>query len=175
MEQGYTDYPQYIKTHTDAVRNAFYYLKDIGAFSGMADAEIKKCERMVGKHDHSKYGDDEWDAYDAYFYGKSRSFEVVENFKRAWLHHIHENKHHWQHWVLIGDDKGEGLEAIEIPDCYIMEMVCDWFSFSLMNHNIENILNWYAEHRDTIIMHERTRRKVEDILDVIDRHRSDSI
>lgn len=174
MEQGYANYPQYIKRHTDAVREAFYYLKNIGAFSGMPESEIDKCERLVGKHDHSKYGDDEWDAYNAYFYGADRSVEVEENFNRAWLHHIHENKHHWQHWVLIEDDS-EGMKAIEIPDCYIMEMLCDWFSFSLMNNDITNILTWYDINRETMILHPTTRRKVENIIDIIDRHRNETL
>lgn len=41
------------------------------------------------------------------------SYEVVENFNRAWLLHIHRNPHHWQHWVLINDDPELGETVLE--------------------------------------------------------------
>lgn len=167
MEQGYSNYPQYIKRHTGAVRDAFYYLKEIGAFNEFPESDVDECERLVLDHDHSKYGDAEWDAYNEYFYGGVKSFEVVENFKKAWLHHIHKNEHHWQHWVLIGDDESEGTSALDIPNKHLMEMICDWFSFSIMNHDIYNIVRWYNEHKDRIILHPDTRAKVEYIINYI--------
>ena len=167
MEYGYVNYPQYIQSHMNAVRIAFYHLKGIGAFAGFSDEEIDKAERKVLKHDHSKMSDEEWDAYDAYFYGTNRSWDVVEEFERAWLHHIHENKHHWQHWVLIPDGGDRELRAIEIPDCYIIEMICDWASFGVSHGNLSEVVNWYIEHKDGIIMHEASRSKLEGILDIV--------
>lgn len=165
MEQGFDSYPQYIQAHTNAVKSAFYYLREAGVFSGISEKELEKAERKILKHDHSKFSDEEWDAYDAYFYGRSRSFEVVEEFKRAWLHHIHENRHHWQHWVLIPEDPGEELTALEIPDCYIVEMVCDWASFGYMHGDVSEVTDWYDSHKKRIVMHPTSRRKIEDILD----------
>ena len=81
-------------------------------------------------HDESKNDPDEYNAYDDYFYGKNRSYGVVMAFKQAWLEHIHRSPHHWQHWVLINDEPEEGEVILEMPYEYIIEMICDWWSFS---------------------------------------------
>jgi hypothetical protein len=56
--------------------------------------------------DLSKFDDAEYEAYDKYFHGPSKTAEVKAAFDVAWLHHIHMNPHHWQHWVLVNDDDG---------------------------------------------------------------------
>lgn len=76
-------------------------------------------------HDASKNEKDEYEAYDAYFYGGNRSYKVMENYRRAWLLHLHRNPHHWQHWVLINDDPKEGEIALDMPYNYILEMICE--------------------------------------------------
>ena len=118
-------------------------------------------------HDRSKYDQEEYDAYDAYFYGGNRSYEVVQNFRYAWLRHIHKNPHHWQHWILINDDPDEGEILLEIPYNYIIEMICDWWSFSWASGDLFSIFSWYAEHKDYIRMNPDSRKTVEDILEKI--------
>lgn len=119
---------------------------------------------IVFAHDQSKTEPDEYEAYDAYFYGGNRSYRVVEDFRKAWLLHIHRNPHHWQHWVLINDDPEEGEIILEMPYCYILEMICDWWSFSWSSGNLLEIFSWYEEHKSYIKLHPNTRRLVEDIL-----------
>lgn len=116
------------------------------------------------EHDASKSKPDEYEAYDAYFYGGNRSYAVVQAFQRAWLLHIHRNPHHWQHWVLINDDPGEGEVLLEMPYNYIIEMICDWWAFSWAEGNLSEIFSWYDEHKDYIKLNPKTRETVEDIL-----------
>lgn len=78
--------------------------------------------------------------------------------------HIHRNPHHWQHWVLINDDPEEGEILLEMPYCYILEMICDWWSFSWEKRSLFEIFLWYDEHRDYIKLHSNTRKIVEGIL-----------
>ena len=115
-------------------------------------------------HDRSKDDAEEYNAYDAYFYGNNRSFEVVQNFKKAWLRHIHHNPHHWQHWVLINDDPNEGEVILDMPLNYIFEMICDWWAFSWKSGNLYEIFNWYDAHKDYMKLSDKTRKTVEDIL-----------
>lgn len=122
---------------------------------------------LMYQHDRSKHAKDEYDAYDAYFYGGNRSYHVVSDFKRAWLHHIHHNPHHWQHWVLINDDPNEGTVALDMDYPYIIEMICDWWSFSWTKGDLYEIFNWYDSHKDHMILSRKTRKTVEDILDKI--------
>ena len=105
--------------------------------------------------------------YDAYFYGNNRSYEVVQRYQRAWLLHIHRNPHHWQHWILIHDDMEDGeLETVlEMPYDYIIEMICDWWSFSWQSGNLYEIFKWYEEHSKYIKLAQTTKITVEYILD----------
>ena len=158
-------YNEYIQEHTSNVYKAFEWLEE--NLPEIFQDEILKGEckyQCQFGHDKSKYGPEEYDAYDAYFYGGNKSYEVVENFNKAWLHHIHHNPHHWQHWVLINDDPDKGEIILDMPDVYIIEMICDWWSFSFKKGDLEEIFNWYADHKDYMKLSEYTRKKVEDIL-----------
>ena len=111
----------------------------------------------------SKYSFFEYDAYDNYFYG-TRTEKVESDFNYAWLHHIHNNPHHWQYWVLKHDDEPE--EALEMPIQYVYEMICDWWAFSFKKGDLKEIFGWYDKHKG-MVLHPNTRKLVEDILDKI--------
>ena len=118
-------------------------------------------------HDLSKDTPDEYKAYDDYFYGKNKSYAVVQAFNYAWLKHIHRNPHHWQHWILINDDPGEGTVIMDMPDNYIVEMICDWWAFSWTAGDLTTMFKWYDEHKEYMQISDKTRKKVENILDKI--------
>lgn len=118
-------------------------------------------------HDQSKNEPDEYEAYDAYFYGNNRSYKVVQEYRRAWLLHLHRNPHHWQHWVLINDDPKEGEIVLEMPYDYIIEMICDWWAFSWAQEKLDEIFKWYDEHSEYMKLAPDTRKTVEDILSKI--------
>ena len=122
--------------------------------------------QIVLKHDASKSDPEEYDAYDNYFYG-NKSYENTQKFNLAWLHHIHVNPHHWQHWVLINDDPKEGTICLDMPYNYIIEMICDWWSFSFKTGNLSEIFSWYESHKAHIKLSDNTRKIVEDILSKI--------
>ena len=119
---------------------------------------------IFSDHDTSKYSEDEYSAYDKYFYGKNKSFKVVQDFNYAWLHHIHANPHHWQYWILVHDDEPE--EALDMPFWYIVEMICDWWSFSWKSGKLDEIFEWYEKHKG-MKLSDKTRKIVEDLLDKI--------
>lgn len=165
MSQRYDDY---IQEHRKNVFKAFQWLEE--NIPGVLSAdEIKNEARHLCEfeHDASKYSIDEYDAYDAYFYGGNRSYEVVENFNRAWLHHIHHNPHHWQHWVLNNDDPDKGVLILDMPYQYIIEMVCDWMSFSIAAGDLNELFKWYDAHKDYMKLSKWTRERVEIILNEI--------
>ncbi len=118
-------------------------------------------------HDYSKDSPAEYDAYDEYFYGGNRSYRVVADFREAWLIHIHNNPHHWQHWVLINDEPNEGEIALDMPIEYVIEMICDWWAFSWKSGNLNEIFDWYDQHKDYIKLSKTTRDMVEHILQLI--------
>ena len=115
-------------------------------------------------HDASKTDPEEYDAYDAYFYGNNRSYSVVQNFNKAWLRHIHNNPHHWQHWILINDEPKEGMVVIDMPYIYVVEMICDWWAFGWKKGDLNEIFGWYEDRKDYMKLSADTRRSVEYIL-----------
>lgn len=157
------EYDQYLIRHRCNVQKAYYWLStNLPEVVGDYDRDV--IWQVVFTHDISKDDPEEYEAYDAYFYGNNRSHEVVTAYQRAWLRHIQRNEHHWQHWVLINDDPAEGTVALEMPHNYILGMICDWWSFSIEKENLEEIFDWYAEHKDYMLLAPKTRETVEDIL-----------
>ena len=161
------------------VKVAYRWIK--GSFQGdkildiLPDLEWDVCETNIQRHDLSKHDVEEYAAYDAYFYPKGEVTHVVsEMFNLAWLHHIHVNPHHWQHWVLV-EDEGS-IKPLEMPDNYILEMVCDWWSFSWKVYigsveyeekSLYEIFKWYDDHKERMMLAPKTKSKVERLLDAI--------
>ena len=151
-------YDEYLKRHREAVRQAYRWIEE--NIPGLRDS---KTARAVEAHDASKNEPDEYEAYDAYFYGR-KTHETVERFNEAWLTHIHRNPHHWQHWVLINDDPEEGTVVLEMPYPDILEMICDWWAFSWAKGDRKEIFQWYDARSQYIRLAPKTRMIVEDIL-----------
>lgn len=158
-------YDQYLVNHKDNVKNGFNWILE--NIPELLKTGFDFVWQMNSQHDYSKGEPDEYEAYDAYFYGGNRSFSVVQDFKRAWLLHIHRNPHHWQYWVLLNDDPEEGETFIEMPYNYILEMICDWWSFSWAKGDLNDIFPWYEEHKDYIKLHPKSRETVKFVLEQI--------
>lgn len=156
------EYDAYLEKHKENVRKGYIWLRT--NLPKLFDGKPNSSWEIDFKHDSSKSNPDEYTAYDAYFYGGNRSYAVVEAFRRAWLLHIHRNPHHWQYWVLINDDPGEGEVLLEMPFNYIIEMICDWWSFSWQKGDLSEIFNWYDEHSTYIKLAPKTKETVENIL-----------
>ena len=159
-------YDDYLKRHISYVSTGLCWLEqnldlsDLGITSG----DFSEAHWRAAEHDRSKYDKEEYDAYDDYFYGGNRSYQVKKNFDYAWLHHIHHNPHHWQYWVLINDDEKDGTVALEMPKDCVLEMIADWWTFSWRDKDLFEILEWYEKHRKHMILHKNTRKLVSDIL-----------
>jgi len=118
-------------------------------------------------HDTSKFRPSEWLPYAAFFYGdkpvhfpgdmKPSRTESTE-FDRAWLFHLHRNRHHWQHWLLTMDDGT--VEALDMPTQDYMEMLADWYGAGrAQGHN--DTPGWYRANKHKITLSPRTRLLVE--------------
>ena len=80
------EYNSYFIEHVDNVKKAYFWLKDHNIIK-------EDILDQLNLHDASKYTDEEYKAYDLYFYG-TKTEKVKKAFDYAWLHHIHENPHH---------------------------------------------------------------------------------
>lgn len=158
-------YDEYLAEHIGNVNKGLHWMLDNLPLTQEEKNAIETA-MVEFRHDESKYDTAEYDPYDQYFYGGNRSYAVKLAFDYAWLHHIHNNPHHWQYWVLLEDDPETGVpfKALQIPLAYIFEMVADWWTFSWKNNNLFEIFNWYADHRHKQFIHPESRKMLENIL-----------
>ena len=122
-------------------------------------------------HDISKFSPSEWFPYVENFYGKKpikrdetgyyKPTDVSPKFDRAWLYHIHRNKHHWQHWVLIQDEDDD--KALQIPPRYLVEMLCDWKGAGKAQ-GTPDTMAWYEKHKGKMIMDIKSAQALEGML-----------
>lgn len=181
VDERSAEYDDYLIKHIANVRRGYEWIKEhlphILDEHNFVDesAYYGNLEEIIDQHDQSKYRRIpetsnyyelrlEYDAYAEYFYGEKTS-ETKRAFDFAWLAHIHSNPHHWQHWVLVNDD---GVNrALDMPYVFIIEMICDQWSFSWKAENLYEIFTWYEAHKDIMLLSEKTRRTYEKILSEI--------
>ena len=158
-------YDRYLEEHRANVKKGYDWIKENLPYAIRPGMDLDW--HMEFGHDQSKNEPDEYEAYDAYFYGRNRSYKVAQDFRKAFLLHIQRNPHHWQHWILINDDPNEEEIAMDMPYEYILEMVCDWWSSSWAKGDLNEIFNWWEEHEKYIKISVKTRQTVVDILSSI--------
>lgn len=159
------EYDNYLEQHKGNVRKGFEWIRENlpKLVENIPNLEWQICFN----HDQSKTNLDEYCAYDEYFYGNNRSYQVVQDFNYAWLTHLHRNPHHWQYYILINDDPELGEIIMDMPSNYIIEMICDWWAFSWSKGDLTEIFKWYDERKDYIKLSEKTRKEVESVLRMI--------
>ena len=129
-------------------------------------------------HDFSKFLPEEWFPYvDKFYGGKTFSYKIIPKEKRtrkdinestemvnirfdqAWNHHQKSNKHHWQYW-LLKNDKGSS-KALCMPYKFTLEMVADWYGAGMAINGCNEVVSWYDNNKDKMILHSLTRLHVE--------------
>lgn len=158
------EYDLYLQDHKANVAKGYEWIRDNLPELIPHDLALVLEHQCRFAHDASKTEQDEYEAYDKYFYGGNRSYQVVQDFNYAWLMHIHRNPHHWQHWILLNDEPDKGEIVLDMPYQYICEMIADWWAFSWKAENLYEIFDWYDKHKDYIKLSHKTRVTVEDIL-----------
>lgn len=136
------DYYDRVMAHIAAVQEA-------GAKIGVPVEQLKQ-------HDQSKFSPTEFGAYALHFCGGG----APDLFAVAWLHHIHKNAHHWNHWLFADGftPKGSKVEngAVEMPEHYALEMMADWQAANIVYSKSEDMSEWLASNMGRIMVHSRT-------------------
>lgn len=114
-------------------------------------------------HDWSKFTPAEWFPYVERFYGSGAGNKDTSNkeidaqeFRYAFLHHVHRNPHHWEYWVL--------KQAQPMPEHFIREMVADWYGAGKAQSGQWEAISWYEKMHDKLNLYPETRARVESYL-----------
>jgi hypothetical protein len=114
---------------------------------------------MIREHDKSKFSEEEFVPYARFWYDDSEHYDYDPEYEAAWEHHWMNNEHHPEYWA--GED---------MPYIYILEMLCDWGSFSIAKKDFKELSDYYyneAKEDDEKDLSEATQEIIEDILERI--------
>lgn len=154
---GYQEeYKNYVIEHKERVCEMADWLMENcpSVFEGV---DFGMFMELIKEHDESKFSEEEFEPYAQKWFGdKKKTFEYEE----AWKHHWQNNEHHPEYW--LGED---------MPLIYILEMICDWGSFSIAKGNLKELSEFYynkAKGDPEKNLSEATKEIIEDILSRID-------
>ncbi len=151
-------YREYLNTHISLVETAYNLLKPFLDKMNLSNIDKISLEKNIKVHDKSKFSKEEFSQYAKYFYGR-KTEDVIKCFKEAVILHKKRNPHHPEYWK----DKKEIM-----PTIYLIEMVCDWWSFSLMKGNPLEIIDYYNSNKEKINLKNSENKQVEYLLDKIE-------
>ena len=161
------EYDRYLEEHQANVRKAFYWIKK-SAPELLKPIPGVDYELNILLHDDTKTIPQEYEAYDNYKFKGDKSKEAERAYLYAKLQHRNSNEHHWEHWVL--HDVDLGCIKLDMPYQHMIEMVCDWWSFSWKSGDLFAIFDWYEAHKKTIRISKKSVKELEEILDILKKH-----
>jgi len=107
-----------------------------------------------------KFMNEEWD--DHKYWTNETHHKIRRDFELAWLFHQKKNKHHWQYWILLED--GGDKKVLDMPEIYMIEMVCDWIGAGKAIHGKNDTKDWYKKNWYKMTMSEKTKEYVEKLI-----------
>lgn len=150
------EYKEYVIAHKDRVIQTSEWLKE-NLPELFEEMDLEVFDEVIEEHDDSKFDEEEFEAYAQHFYGSNHDNDL--EFEEAWKHHWTHNEHHPEFW--LGED---------MPYIYILEMLCDWGSFSIEKGDLSELINYYyneARDDEEKNLSDNTKIIIEEILDKI--------
>ena len=150
------EYKEYVDAHKERVEEfSIWLLSNCPDLFENIDIEV--FNDLIAEHDESKFSEEEFEPYAQKWFGdgkKTREYEL------AWEHHYMNNEHHPEYW-----------DGEDMPYIYILEMICDWGSFSIASGNMKELSDFYftkAKADPEKNLSEATKEIIEDIISRID-------
>lgn len=148
------------EAYTESLRQHIAYVREAGKKLGIHP-------RQLEMHDNSKWTQSEFPGYAKHFHGGG----APDLFASAWLHHIHLNPHHWQHWIYPDGftPKGSNVEngVVQMPNIYAKEMIADWMGASMAYTGSWDMTSWLWDHIPRIRVHSKTAEFLRSQLDTL--------
>lgn len=160
------EYAEYLAEHQKNFKHAYRFLVDNDIYTRTC---MSGLESIITTHDESRYSDDEYEAYDAYFVCVKSNTDipedVIKSFAYARLHHIHNNPHHCEYWLAYDLDKRQVL-SLEMPPHYVVEYVCDWYAFLKTHSGTFDIQTW-NDSSEKDLLHHNSRELAERLMKIL--------
>lgn len=149
------EYQDYVIAHKERVEKFADWLKANcpEVFDGV---ELDTFDDLIKEHDESKFSEEEFEPYARKWHLDGKK---TPEYEAAWEHHWKNNEHHPEYW--LGED---------MPYIYILEMLCDWGSFSIDKGDLKELSDFYynkAKDDPEKMLSENTKIIIEEILSKI--------
>lgn len=147
---------KYIEDHKKRVKQFADWLKE-NLPELFDNIDLALFDEMIDEHDDSKFSEEEFEPYAQKWFNNSGK---TLGYEQAWEHHWMNNEHHPEHW--LGED---------MPYIYILEMICDWGSFSIEKKDFKELINFYydkAKDDEEKNLSDNTKFIIEEILTQIE-------
>lgn len=155
-------YSNYIVEHLKNVRHVWDLIQPkLKGEHWIDDYYYNLINERVRVHDISKLSDSEFKGYRQFFYPFENEEPNKDILNVSWLHHIHNNDHHWEHWVIC---EGKHSIALDMPTECIFEMLLDWAAMSITFGDTPR--KFYEKNKSTMLFHEKTSKYIESIIDL---------
>ncbi len=150
------EYKDYVVAHKERVEEYSTWLLSNcpDLFEGV---DVEDFKELIKEHDASKFSEEEFEPY-----AKKWHLDGIKTpeYEAAWEHHYMNNEHHPEYW-----------DGEDMPLIYILEMICDWGSFSLKSGNMKELSEFYynkAINDPEKNLSDATKEIIEDIISRID-------
>lgn len=147
---------KYIKEHKANVKKFSSWLQE-ELPELFENIDLDLFNELINEHDDSKFSEEEFEPYAQKWFGDGK--KTLE-YEEAWKHHWMNNEHHPEYW--LGED---------MPLIYILEMICDWGSFSIKSGNMHELSEFYytkARDDEEKNLSDNTKAIIEDSISKID-------
>ena len=149
------EYKDYVIAHKARVMEFADWLED-NCPEVFEEVDVDVFWDLIEEHDNSKFSEEEFEPYAQRWFGDKQKTPEYED---AWVHHYMNNEHHPEFW--LGED---------MPYIYILEMICDWGSFSIASGNMKELSDFYfnkAKDDPEKNLSDNTKAIIEEILQQI--------
>lgn len=152
------EYKNYIINHKRRVTQFADWLKK-NLPELFEEPGLEDFDAVIAEHDESKFTEPEFEPYARFWFNDDEHYDYDPEYEAAWEHHWMNNEHHPEHWG-----------GRDMPYIYILEMLCDWGSFSIDKGDMTELIDYYyedAKYDDEKDLSPNTQKIIEEILDKI--------
>lgn len=114
-------------------------------------------------HDLSKYHPKEFIPGILYYQGDKSPYHMEKRLHRlskGWLHHKGRNMHHFEYWIDISPEKGEGWVGMKMPKRYVAEMcidrICACKNYQKEAYTDRSALDYYMRGHEILLIDKET-------------------
>lgn len=150
------EYKDYVEAHKERVTEFASWLKE-SCPDLFENVDIEVFNDLIAEHDESKFSEEEFEPYAQKWCGDGKK---TPEYEKAWEHHYMNNEHHPEYW-----------DGEDMPYIYILEMICDWGSFSIASGDMKELSDFYynkAKADPEKNLSDATQEIIEDIISRID-------